>query len=246
MLLHLARSFPTARLERLGNTSSSGALGTGSRCASGGNVGTGCGWGHSRVVDSIVALLCPPGLLDPLRVLPWASVAQRTATRAVTGTTEFLRQVLGGNLCEQLCLVSRAQDVNLGAGDRVEELLDHAEDTRETPRRVDDVHLTETLGVVVLRDGRNSLQVAVDRCRLGNTDALQIEDGARGLEEVASLARASGQTRIGHLLVLADEVLNHALLAGDLANGGKVDVAKLLNVQRATVLEDYLSKLHIT
>jgi hypothetical protein len=63
---------------------------------------------------------------------------------------------------------------------------------------------------------------------------------------VASLARASGQTRIGHLLVLADEVLNHALLAGDLANGGKVDVAKLLNVQRATVLEDYLSKLHIT
>ena len=190
---------------------------------------------HRSVVNSIT-LLCPLGLLDPLRVLPWASIAQRAASRAVARATESLGQVLGRDLCEQLCLVSGAQDVDLGAGNGVEELLDNAEDTGEAPGRVDDVHLSETLGVVVLGDGGDSLQVAIDGCCLGDTDALQVQDGAGCLEEVAGLARAGGQTGVGHLLVLADEVLYHALLAGNLAEGSEVDLAELLNVYGAAIL----------
>jgi hypothetical protein len=60
---------------------------------------------------------------------------------------------------------------------------------------------------------------------------------------VAGLARASGQTRIGHLLVFTDKVLYHALLAGDLAKGGEVDVAELLDVQRAAILWKFVSIL---
>ena len=227
---------------RLGGTSrGSSTVWTTNRSASGGNVTAGGGRRQRSVVNSI-ALLRPRGLLDPLRVLPWAGIAQLAATRAVTRTTEGLWQVLGRDLCEQLFLVSGAQDVDLGASDGVEELLDNAEDAGEAPGCVDNVHLAEALGVVVLRDGGDGLQVAVDGGCLGDTDALQVEDGARSLEEVAGLARAGGQTGVGHLFVLADEVLNHALLAGDLAEGSQVDVAELLDVYGATILQRTLAK----
>lgn len=53
---------------------------------------------------------------------------------------------------------------------------------------------------------------------------------------MAGLARAGGQTGVGHLFVFADEVLHHALLTGDLAKSSEVDVAELLNVDRAAIL----------
>jgi hypothetical protein len=207
------------------------------RRASGRHIAARGGRGHGSVVDSITALLRPLGLGDPLGILPWAGIAQRTATRAIARAAESLGQVLGRDLCEQLGLVAGAEDVDLGAGDGVEELLDDAEDAGEAPGCVDDIHLAETLGVVVLRDRRDGLQVAVDGGGLGDTDALQVKDGARGLEEVAGLARAGGQTGVGHLFVFADEVLHHALLAGDFAESSEVDVAELLDVERAAVLQ---------
>jgi hypothetical protein len=207
------------------------------RCAGGRDVSTCSRRRQRRVVNSIAALLRPLGLSNPLRILPWAGIAQRTATGTVARTAEDLGQILGWHLCQQLRLVSRAENVDLGARDRVEELLDDAEDARETPGCVDDVHLSEALGVVVLRDGGDGLQVAIDGGGLGDTDALQVEDGARGLEEVAGLARAGGQTGVGHLFVFADEVLHHALLAGDLAEGSEVDVAELLDVDWAAILQ---------
>jgi hypothetical protein len=222
----------------VGSSTSEGRVGLdggdGGDRGSGGNISTRCGSGRS----SGVGLLSPLGLLDPLLITPWASVAQSAAAGAVARSAKLLRQVLSWDLSKELLLVSAAEDVDLGAGDGVEELLDHAEDTREAPGGVDDVHLTETLGVVVLADGRDSLQVAVDGGGLGNADALEVHDCAGGLEQVARLAGTCRQTRVGHLLVLADEVLNHTLLAGDLLEGGEVDLAELLNVEGAAILQD--------
>jgi hypothetical protein len=126
--------------------------------------------------------------------------------------------------------------VDLGTCNGVEELLDHAEDAGKTPGRVDDVHLAQTLGVVVLTDLRYGAQVAVHGGGLANTNTLQIHDCAGSLEEVARLAGAGRKTGVGHLFVFADKVLDHALLGRDLSECGEVDVAKLLDVERAAIL----------
>jgi hypothetical protein len=215
----------------VGNTTSESRIGFngGDR----GNRGSGGSRGSSGV-----APLSPLGLLDPLLIAPWTRIAQRATTGAVARSAKLLRQVLSWDLSKELLLVSAAKNMDFGAGNGVKELLDHAEDTREAPGGVDDVHLTESLRVVVLTDGRDSLQIAVDGGGLGNTDALEVHDCARSLEQVARLAGACGQTRVGHLLVLADEVLDHTLLAGDLLEGGEVDLAELLDVEGAAILQN--------
>lgn len=53
---------------------------------------------------------------------------------------------------------------------------------------------------------------------------------------MAGLARAGGKTRVSDLLVLDNEVLQHALLGSDLVHGVEVDLAKLLDVEGATIL----------
>jgi hypothetical protein len=45
---------------------------------------------------------------------------------------------------------------------------------------------------------------------------------------------------VGNLLVLDNQVLQHAVLGGDLVHGGEVDLAKLLNVKGTTVLVSLL------
>lgn len=132
------------------------------RCAGRRYISTCSGRRQRSVVNGIVALLRPLGLSNPLRILPWAGIAQCAATRAIACATESLGEVLSWDLCQQLSLVSGAQDVDLSARDRVEELLHDAEDAREAPGRVDDVHLSEALRVVVLRDGGDSTQITVD------------------------------------------------------------------------------------
>jgi hypothetical protein len=190
-----------------------------------------------RVVNRIIAaLLRPLGFLCPLSVPPGARIAQLAALLTLARPTERLGKVLRGDLCQQLGLVSAAQDVDLGAGDGVEELLDDAEDAGEAPGRVDDVHLTQTLRVVVLADLGHGAKVAVDGAGLADADALQVHDCARGLEEVAGFAGAGGEAGVGHLFVFADEVLNHAFLRGDLSEGGEVDIAELLDVEWAAIL----------
>jgi hypothetical protein len=190
----------------------------------------------TAVLNDIVTLLLPGSGLDPLRVLPGTSVRQLTAALALAGTTELLGQVLLRDLSEQLLLVTTAENVDLCDGDGVEELLDHAEDRREAPGSVDQVQLAHALRVVVLRDGRCLLHVSVNAANVAETDALEIHDGARGFEEVARLARAGGQTGVGNLLVLDNQVLQHAVLGGDLVHGGEVDLAELLDVKGAAVL----------
>ena len=154
----------------------------------------------------------------------------------MTLATILLRQVLLRDLRIKLLVVAATKNVDLGHSDWVQELLDDAENARETPRRIDDVQATETLRVVVLTDARRLLQVPVDTGRLHEPHALQVHDCATSLEQVSGLARAGGQTRIGHLLVLDHEVLQHAVVAGDLAHGFEVDVAERFDVKRSSVL----------
>lgn len=121
-------------------------------------------------------------------------------------------------------------------GDWVKVALDDAEDGAEAPWCVDDVQLAQTLWVVVLRDGGGHLDVAVDGWRLGDADALEVHDCAEGLDQVAGLARAGWETWVAGLFVLDGEVLEHALLAGDLVHGWEIDVAELLDVDWAAIL----------
>lgn len=148
----------------------------------------------------------------------------------------MLGKVLLGDLLKQLFLVSAAQNVDLGHSHRVQELLDHAKSAREAPGRVDDVQFAQSLGVVVLADGRGLLQVTVGAAHHADANTLEVHDGARSLEKVTGLARAGGQTGVGHLLVLYDKVRQHALVGGDLAHGVEVDLAELLDVERSAIL----------
>lgn len=163
-------------------------------------------------------------------------IAELATARALTASTKLLGQVLFGDLSEEFLLVARAEDVDLGDGDGVEELLDDGEGAAEAPGGVDDVQLAQALRVVVLRDAGGGLQVAVDGAEHADADALEVHDGARRLEQVAGLAGARGQARVGHLLVLDHQVLQHALVRRDLVHGVQVDLAQLLDVQRPAVL----------
>lgn len=178
----------------------------------------------------------PSGGASPLRLLPRALIGELAAALALAGTTELGGQVLGGDLGEQLRLVSAAEDVNLVDGDGVEETLDDAESAAEAPGGIDNVQLAQTLGVVVLGDLGSLANVSVDGGDAGDADTLQIHNGAAGLEQLAGLARAGGQTGVGQLLVLADEVLQHALTGGDLVHSVEVDLAELLDVDGAAIL----------
>lgn len=191
--------------------------------------------------DGLLVLLLgsgsgPGGRARPLSLLPGTHIGQLTAALALASTAELLGEVLGGDLGKELLLVAGAEDVDLVNGDRVEEALDDGEDAAEAPGGVDDVQLAETLGVVVLRDLGGLADVAVDGGDAGDADALQVHDGAAGLEELAGLAGAGGQTGVGHLLVLGDEVLQHALGGGDLVHGIEVDLAQLLDVDGTAIL----------
>ena len=172
-----------------------------------------------------IALGGPGRCANPLRVLPRALVSELTAALTLAGTTELSGQVLRGDLSQQVRLVTTTQNVDLVHGHGVKEALDDTEDAAEAPGGVDEVQLTQTLRVVVLRDVRGLAHVAVHGGNAGDTDALQIHNRAAGLEQLAGLARAGGQPRVGHLLVLGDKVLQHALTGRDLVHGIEVDLA---------------------
>lgn len=122
-------------------------------------------------------------------------------------------------------------------GDGVEEGADHAPDAREEPVGVDEVHAAQALRVVVLAHARRLLDVAEDLARVAEADAVEVHDGARRLEQVARLARARGQPRVRHLLVLDGQVGQHVLILNAFVlHGAEIDLAKLLDIDRSSVL----------
>lgn len=178
-------------------------------------------------------------------VLTWTGVAQLTSTRAFASAAKLLGQILGRHLCQQLLLVTATEHVDLRNGDWVQEALDHAEDTAEAPRCVDEVQLSESLRVVVLADSRSTLNVSVNLVHLHQTHTLEVHDCAAGLEQLTGFARASGQTGIGDLLVLNNEVLQHALVGGDFPHGFEVNVSVLLNVDWSAILVGFVVVLWV-
>lgn len=193
----------------------------------------------NRLSSLLRSLLLGSGPLrgtGPLSLLPGAHVRELTATLTLARATELDGQVLSWDLGQKLLLVSAAEDVDLADGNGVKEALDGAEDAAEAPWRVDQVKLAETLGVVVLRDVGGLLDVAVDGRHTGDAHALQVHDGATGLKQLAGLARASRQAGVGQLLILAHQVLQHAVGSGDLVHLVQVDLAQLLDVDGATIL----------
>lgn len=109
--------------------------------------------------------------------------------------------------------------MNLLHRNGIQPSLNEAKHSRESPRRVDDVQLAKTLWVVVLGDARGALDVAVSLGGLGKANAFEIEDGAAGLNQVAGLAGAGWEARVGELLVFDGEVLEHAVFGGECVHG---------------------------
>lgn len=126
-------------------------------------------------------------------------------------------------------------------GDWVKEVLDQGEEGAESERSVDDVELAEALWIVVLGDCGGLADVSEGGLGVPHGDTLKVHNGAAGLEEVAGLAGASWEARVGELLVLDGEVLEHALLGCEGVHGWEIDLAELLDVKWATILEDNVS-----
>lgn len=124
----------------------------------------------------------PLGRTSPFRILPWTSIAQFTTTLTFTSTTKLLWQMLLGHLRKQFGLIVRSQHLDLVDRNRVQESLDSVEDAAESPGCVDQVQLTQTFGVVVLRNGGGLTDVSIDRRDAGDSDALEVHDGAAGFE----------------------------------------------------------------
>ena len=180
--------------------------------------------------------LSPLRRARPLGILPGPHIAELAASRTRTVAAKLLGQVLLGNLAQQLGLVMAAEDVDLLDGDGVEEALDDAEDGGEAPGRVDQIEFAQPLRVVVLRDGRGLLHVAVHRRHPAQADAFQVHDRAARLQQRAGLARTRRQPRVRHLFVFHHQVLQHPLRRRDLVHGVEVDFAELFDVDGSAVL----------
>lgn len=187
----------------------------------------------------------PLGRSGPFRLLPGAHVAESASARALAGTAELDGKVLGRDLSQELLLVVAAQNVDLLHSDGVQEALDDTEDAAESPGGIDQVQLAQPLRVVVLRDSGRLADIAVDGRHVGDADSLQVHDRAAGLQQLASLARASGQTGVSQLLVFADEVLQHALAGGDLVHRIEVNLAQLLDIDGSSILRTRHVSTHL-
>ena len=124
----------------------------------------------------------PFGGTSPFRILPWTGIAQFTTTLTFTSATKFLGKILLGHLRKQFGLIVRSQHLDLIDRNRVQESLDSTEDAAESPGCVDQVQLTQTFGVVVLRNGGGLTDVSINRRDAGDSDALEVHDGAAGFE----------------------------------------------------------------
>lgn len=119
-------------------------------------------------------------------ILPWARLACFASTGALASTAKKNGQVGRIDILEDLVLVVAAENDNLLDSDLVQEGLDHAPDRGEHHGGVDDVHLAHHLGVVVLGNGRGTLDEAKGVGELANGDTLEVENGAALLDVTAS------------------------------------------------------------
>lgn len=101
------------------------------------------------------------------------------------------------------------------------------------------------LGIVVLGDGRNLFQELGCAVHALDSNSSNVHDGARGLKELVGLSGAGREAGVGKALVLDDEVLDQAFLGGDGLDGGEVNLSKLLNIDRTSILIDLVVVLRV-
>ena len=182
-------------------------------------------------------LLCLFLFLLRLTIFPRPSIAQATPTNALTRSSKLLWQVLNRDLCQEFILISRIKNVDLVDRDLIEPPLDHGPNGRERPRRIDDEESAHDLRIAILPDPRGCHHVVLDAVKVGKGDALQVQDRAECLDWVSDCARGGRHAIRYRTLVLADQSVKQSLLRRDGIERFEVQLAKLLNVDRATILE---------
>lgn len=126
--------------------------------------------------------------------------------------------------------------MNLTDRHRIQVPLNHAEHAAKPPGSINNIQLSQPLGVMVLGDSRRLLDVAVHRRDLGHADSLHVHDCAACFEEFTGFAGAGRETWVCDFFVFDDEVLEHAFAGGEFVEGVEVDVAVLFDVDWAAVL----------
>ena len=170
--------------------------------------------------------------------IPRPHIAQRTTPDTLTCPSKLDRQVVGRDLREQLLLDRHTTAHNIDLGDRhlVQPGLDNRPHGRKRPGCINDVKLAHALWVAILPDTGRLKDVILDADKRGNADALEVHDGARGLDGVPNRLGARGQTLGEEFFVLKDEPAELAVLGRDQVECGDVDFAETLDVDGSTVL----------
>lgn len=173
---------------------------------------------------------------DVLSVSPRTVISKLDTALALALAAKLNRQVLDGDLLEQLRLVLRSENKDLGNGDGIKETLDQGKDGSKSKGSVDEVELAHSLGVVVLANVGGLTDVGVDLGGSRQRNSLEIHDGARGLHKVSLQTRAGRKSVASKRLVLPDQVLEHLFLSSDLVHFVDLDSTELLNVDWSAVL----------
>lgn len=72
--------------------------------------------------------------------------------------------------------------------------------------------------------------------KAADADAFQVEDSARGFDRLADCSSACGESLIKDLFILQNEMSKQPVFGGDLVKSREVDLAKLLDIDRSTIL----------
>jgi hypothetical protein len=80
------------------------------------------------------------------------------------------------------------------------------------------------------------LDIAINGGDFADSHALEIHYCAASFEELAGLARTGWKARVGELLILDGEVLEHSFGGRDFVHSGEIDVAQLFDVDWSAIL----------
>ena len=111
-----------------------------------------------------------------LRLVPWASIAERAPTRAFAGSSKFFREILLWNLFKELRLT--IANIDLADGDLVEPWLNEPPDGAKPPWGIYDVEFAHAFGIVFLAYLGGLVDIILDCHKVGESDVVEIEDGA--------------------------------------------------------------------
>ena len=80
------------------------------------------------------------------------------------------------------------------------------------------------------------LDITINGGDFADPHTLEIHYCAASFEELTGLARTSWKARVGELLILDGEVLEHAFGGRDFVHSGEIDVAQLFDIDWSPIL----------